>query len=131
MSSLETLDRGAALLREQQQEQQCMKRFDAVVPEDVVHDSEMLEKSLSALRVSLKAEQLEAELAAESEARERAEAQNAALNARLAVLAAQLQEVCTPRAARSLRIPRPCAAAARAFSALPHLARRGRHGARI
>ena len=66
-----------------------MKRFDAVVPEDVVHDSEMLEKSLSALRVSLKAEQLEAELAAESEARERAEAQNAALNARLAVLAAQ------------------------------------------
>jgi chromosome segregation ATPase len=70
-----------------------MLRFDVAVPEEVVHESEMLEKSLSSLHMSLKVEEMEAELVASIVARERAEAQNDALNLRLTALAEQLQEV--------------------------------------
>lgn len=81
------------LQQEQQQRQQRMLHFDVAVPEEVVHDSEELEKSLSSLHMSLKIEEMEAELVAAIAAKERAEAQNEALNLRLTALSEQLKEV--------------------------------------
>ncbi len=82
-----------------------MLLFDVALPEEVVHDSEMIEKSLSSLHMSLKVEEMEAELVAAIAAKERAEAQNDALNLRLTALAEQLQEV--REAAFSLPAQRP------------------------
>jgi hypothetical protein len=92
MSSREMLARDG-LLQEQQHRQQRMLRFDVAVPEEVVHDSEMLEKSLSSLHMSLKVEEMEAELVASIAAKEREEAKNETLNLRLTALTEQLQEV--------------------------------------
>ena len=90
---METLDRGEALLQEQKLEQQRMLLLETMVPSEIVQESDLLEQSLSALRVSLKAEKLEAELEAALEARDAANAENDLLNRQMAILCDRMQLV--------------------------------------
>ena len=97
-----TLDRGAALLLEQRLEQQRLRLMEARVPPEIVQDSEMLEKSLSSLRVSLRAEKLESELEAAIEVKDQLRAENRSLNGKITSMAVSLRQVRIPHTSRTV-----------------------------
>jgi hypothetical protein len=87
-----TVERGEAMLLECIEQEQLLHVKSRLSPE-VIHDSEMLEQSLSELRCALRAEKLEEELNCAIQAKDHLREENCSLNERLTALAIRLRQV--------------------------------------